>query len=53
MKVMTTRMMGPRQRMNAVMAAKHGQMTRRVPNHNVHVITPHGKVMSGRKGRTT
>lgn len=24
---------------------------RMTPNHNVHVITPHGKVMLGRKGR--
>ena len=26
-------------------------MMRRAANHNVHVITPHGKVMAGRKGR--
>ena len=24
---------------------------RMTPNHNVHVITPHGKLMLGRKGR--
>ena len=51
MKTMTTRTMMPRRRMSTVMTVKHGMMSRRVPNHNVHIITPHGKVMSGRKGR--
>ena len=35
------------------MAEKERQATmlRRAANHNVHVITPHGRVMAGRKGR--
>ncbi|GAM09568.1 hypothetical protein OR1_01848 [Geobacter sp. OR-1] len=38
---------------NAVpMLAKHERMIRRAANHNLHVITHHGKVMVGRKGRT-
>ncbi|MBU5638988.1 hypothetical protein KOM00_19900 [Geomonas sp. Red69] len=36
----------------AAMPLKHEMMIRREPNHNVHVITPHGKIHSGRKGRT-
>ncbi|HJV33842.1 hypothetical protein [Geomonas sp.] len=31
---------------------KHDMMMRREPNHNVHIITPHGNIQSGRKGRT-
>ena len=31
---------------------KHELMTRRATNHNAHIITHHGKVMVGRKGRT-
>lgn len=38
---------------NAAMLAKHEMMIRREPNHNAHVITPHGKIQGGRKGRTT
>jgi hypothetical protein len=54
MKGMTTRtMMPPRRRVTPIMIARHELMTRHTPNHNVHMITPHGKVMSGRKGRTT
>lgn len=33
------------------MPGKHELMIRRAANHNVHVITHHGKVMHGRKGR--
>ena len=33
------------------MMEKHEMMIRRAPNHNVHVITHHGKLMVGRKGR--
>lgn len=33
------------------MPGKHEQMIRRAANHNAHVITPHGKVQAGRKGR--
>lgn len=35
-----------------VMPAKHELLMRREPNHNVHVITHHGKIQAGRKGRT-
>ena len=34
------------------MMAKHEQIIRRATNHNLHVITHHGKIMVGRKGRT-
>ena len=30
---------------------KHEMMIRRATNHNVHMLTPHGKIMAGRKGR--
>jgi hypothetical protein len=30
---------------------KHGLMIRRAANHNAHVLTPHGKIQAGRKGR--
>jgi len=30
----------------------HDQKIRRSTNHNVHVITPHGKLHLGRKGRS-
>ncbi len=51
MKTMTTRTMMPRRRMSAAMKAMTGKKLRMTPNHNVHVITHHGKVMIGRKGR--
>lgn len=35
------------------MLNRHEQMIRRATNHNLHVITHHGKVQIGRKGRTT
>ena len=35
----------------AATAGKHELMIRRAVNHNAHVITPHGKVQAGRKGR--
>lgn len=40
-----------RRMMPAMVSAKHGMMIRRAANHNVHVITPHGKIQAGRKGR--
>jgi len=52
MKTMTTRTMTPRRHMAAAMKARLGTTMRRTPNHNVHVITHHGKLMCGRKGRT-
>jgi len=51
MKVMTTRTMTPQRRMSAAMKAMMGKKLRMTPNHNVHVITHHGKLMVGRKGR--
>lgn len=51
MKTMTTRTMMPLRRISAaakVMAVKKLRLT---PNHNVHIITRHGKLMLGRKGR--
>lgn len=32
--------------------AQHELLIRRSTNHNVHIITPHGKVQLGRKGRS-
>lgn len=43
-------MMGRKQR--AAQLGKHELMIRRAANHNAHVITPHGKVQAGRKGRS-
>ena len=33
------------------MPGKHEHMIRRAANHNAHIITPHGKLYAGRKGR--
>jgi len=41
----------PRRMMKLSEAGKHGLMLRRAGNHNAHIITPHGKVQAGRKGR--
>jgi len=41
----------PQRTMKMSEAGKHGQMLRRAGNHNAHIITPHGKVLAGRKGR--
>ncbi|MBJ6752739.1 hypothetical protein [Geomonas anaerohicana] len=49
MKVMMER---ERSGKKALVPPKHEMMMRREPNHNVHVITHHGKIHSGRKGRT-
>lgn len=45
--------MKPRRAMQMAMATpdKHQQMIRRAANKRAHVITPHGKVQAGRKGR--
>jgi hypothetical protein len=40
-----------RRMMRMAMLGKHELMIRRAANHNAHVLTPHGKVESGRKGR--
>jgi hypothetical protein len=52
MKAMTTRTMMPRRKMAARMNLLRTKAMRRAPNHNLHVMTPHGKLMAGRKGRT-
>lgn len=39
-------------RMMVPMLTKHEHMIRRATNHNLHVITHHGKMQIGRKGRT-
>lgn len=51
MKAMTTRTMMPRHRTNVAMKTLMGKKHRMMKNHNVHVITHHGKAMLGRKGR--
>ena len=33
------------------MLDRHKMMLRRSTNRNAHIITPHGKLMAGRKGR--
>jgi len=33
------------------MLDRHKMILRRSTNRNAHIITPHGKVMAGRKGR--
>lgn len=53
MRTMTMMPMKPRRtgrKMNA-MPEKREMMLRRAGNHNAHMITPHGKLRSGRKGR--
>lgn len=50
MRAMTTRTMMPKRRMNTSAKLMTGKK-HRMMNHNVHVITPHGKVFAGRKGR--
>ena len=51
MKTMTPGTMAPRHRMNAAMKTLAGKKHRMMKNHNVHVITHHGKLMIGSKGR--
>jgi hypothetical protein len=41
----------PRKMMLLSMIDRHKIMLRRSANRNAHIITPHGKVMTGRKGR--
>lgn len=40
-----------RRTMKLAETGKHELMIRRAGNHNAHIITPHGKVQAGRKGR--
>lgn len=51
MRTMTMRAMRPLPRTRAAIKAMQLKKLRMTPNHNVHVITPHGKLMQGRKGR--
>jgi hypothetical protein len=41
----------PRRRTMAMTTLKHGMMLRRSVNLNAHIITHHGKIRIGRKGR--
>jgi len=43
--------MKPRRGMPMTMTGKRDILTRRAGHHNAHVLTPHGKLMAGRKGR--
>jgi hypothetical protein len=52
MKGMNRTMMMPRRAGKTATAGKHEMLIRRAANHNLHVMTHHGKVMLGRKGRT-
>lgn len=51
MKAVTSGIMMLRRPMNNAMKTLVGKKHRMMPNHNVHIITHHGKVMIGRKGR--
>ena len=51
MRTMTMRSMRPLRRTRAAIKTMQLKKLRMTPNHNVHVITPHGKLMLGRKGR--
>jgi len=51
MKTMTTRTMMPRHQMKVAMKTLMEKKHRMMKNHNVHIITHHGKIMVGRKGR--
>jgi len=42
----------PRRKMTAMTPGKRGMMLRRAANRNAHIITHHGKIRVGRKGRT-
>ena len=50
-KTMTTRTMMPLRRAKAAMKVAQTKMLNKSPNHNVHMLTRHGKLMLGRKGR--
>jgi len=51
MKDMKRPTMKPRSVAKIAASGKTGIMFRRAINHNAHIITPHGKIQSGRKGR--
>jgi len=41
----------PLQTLKTATPGKQEQIIRRTSNHNVHMITPHGNIQAGRKGR--
>lgn len=51
MKGMKRPIPSPRRMTKIALPEKFEMMLRRAANHNAHVITPHGKVLAGRKGR--
>lgn len=51
MRPMPVRTGMPKGRMNGAMKTMQTRKLRLTPNHNLHVITHHGKLMVGRKGR--
>ena len=51
MRGMKRTMMVPRGMMLMAMLDRQKMMMRRSTNRNAHIITPHGTLMSGRKGR--
>jgi len=51
MKDMKRPMLKTRSMVKMTVSGKTGMMLRRAGNHNAHIITPHGKIQSGRKGR--
>lgn len=48
---MTNMPKAPRRRMTTMMTGKQGIMLRRSANRKAHIITHHGKIRIGRKGR--
>lgn len=51
MKAMTPGTSMPRRQTSVAMKILLGKKYRLMTNHNVHIITHHGKIMVGRKGR--
>lgn len=51
MRDMSRKMAMPRRMVLKAKLDRHKMMMRRSANGNAHIITPHGKVMTGRKGR--
>lgn len=51
MRDLKRKMVMPRGMMLITALDRHKMMMRRTVNRNAHIITPHGKLVSGRKGR--
>jgi len=51
MRDMNRKVVTPRGMLLLALLDRHKMMMRRSANRNAHIITPHGKVMAGRKGR--